>query len=209
MSKTKGKWFYSMLVVGMLLLLLLAGCQSAAVEENEPASDPQEAEEVVSEPDSGDEGEEMDAADETSPAEEAPDEDLVGTIIPVEPETTRKPPVQNADPMTILVATARQDLAERLDIPVEAIRVQSLEAVEWPDAGLGCPVAGLDYAQVITPGYQIMLKTEDGRVFDYHSNMRGAMVLCSPDGEAEAVQVTPVIPAEPKIQDGEPWVPVD
>ena len=209
MSKTKGKSFYSMLVVGIILLLVLAGCQSVAVEDNGPTPDPLDVEVITSEPDTGNEDDTQ--QDEAAPEDpgESGAEDLVGTTIPVEPETTRKPPVQNVDPMEILVATARQDLAERLGVSVDVIRVQSLASVEWPDASLGCPQDGEVYAQMLTPGYQIMLKTEDGEVYDYHTNMRGAMLLCSPEGEADAVQITPVIPADPKIQDGEPWVPVD
>ncbi len=50
------------------------------------------------------------------------------------------------------IRLAREDLARRLGLAPEAIRLVSVEAVEWSDASLGCPQPGMMYAQVITPG---------------------------------------------------------
>ncbi len=46
---------------------------------------------------------------------------------------------------------ARKTLAAELGIAESSIRVQSVAAAEWPDASLGCPRKGMQYAQVITP----------------------------------------------------------
>ncbi|MCX7707861.1 MAG: hypothetical protein N2204_07620 [Anaerolineae bacterium] len=75
-------------------------------------------------------------------------------------------------------ALAIADLAGRLGIPESAITVRAVEAVEWPDASLGCPRPGMMYAQVITPGYRIVLEA-GGRTYDYHTSQSHA-VLCSP-----------------------------
>jgi len=46
-----------------------------------------------------------------------------------------------------------------------ATRVISSVARDFPDASLGCPQPGMAYAQVITPGFQVLVEA-DGRRFD-------------------------------------------
>jgi len=81
-------------------------------------------------------------------------------------------------PSEVPLAPARQDLSQRLGIGIEEIEVQSVEAVEWPDASLGCPQPGMMYAQVITPGYRILLRA-GGQTYEYHSDRQRA-ILCQP-----------------------------
>ena len=68
-----------------------------------------------------------------------------------------------------VVDIARQDLSERLQIPISDISLVKEEAVEWPDASLGFPEKGMMYAQVITPGFKIILKA-DNKSYEYHSD---------------------------------------
>jgi hypothetical protein len=56
-----------------------------------------------------------------------------------------------------------------LGISQEAITVVSAQAMTWNDSSLGCPVAGMMYTQVITPGYQIILKA-NGVEYDYRTD---------------------------------------
>jgi hypothetical protein len=77
-----------------------------------------------------------------------------------------------------LVAIARSDLVRRLGVPESGITVQSVEEVMWPNAGLGCPQPGFEYAQVITPGYKILLGAS-GRTYSYHANPRALILLCT------------------------------
>ena len=70
---------------------------------------------------------------------------------------------------------ARAALAEQLGLPVESIEVRSVQAVEWPDASLGCAEPGMMYAQVITPGYLIRLDA-GGKVYEVHSDLQRAVV---------------------------------
>jgi uncharacterized protein involved in copper resistance len=75
---------------------------------------------------------------------------------------------------------AKADLARRLQLTPEEISVVSVEAVEWSNASIGCPEPGMAYAEVITPGYKIVLKAE-GKTYTYHAG--GDMViLCQPQG---------------------------
>lgn len=68
------------------------------------------------------------------------------------------------------------DLAQRLGVATTAITVRSVESVEWPDASLGCPQPGMMYAQVITPGFRIVLEA-NGKHYEYHSGT-GSVILC-------------------------------
>ena len=68
-----------------------------------------------------------------------------------------------------VVDLAKNDLAERLNIPLSQIQLIKQEKVDWPDTGLGYPEKGKMYAQVITPGFRIVLKAE-GRLYEYHSD---------------------------------------
>ncbi len=78
--------------------------------------------------------------------------------------------------MERLVAKAKADLSQRLNVKDAQIEVVEVRAVQWRDASLGCPKGGKMYAQVITPGYQIILSVE-GQEYDYHANMQDAF-LC-------------------------------
>ena len=74
---------------------------------------------------------------------------------------------------------AKQDLAQRLSIPLDQIAIVKVEEVEWPDASLGCPEPGKMYAQVIIPGYRITLSAK-GQTYDYHADRGERVALCQP-----------------------------
>lgn len=62
-------------------------------------------------------------------------------------------------------AIALQSVADALGIAPTGARVISSEFQDFPDASLGCPQPGMAYAQVITPGYRVLVEA-DGRRFD-------------------------------------------
>jgi hypothetical protein len=66
---------------------------------------------------------------------------------------------------------------------VERIAVSAVEPAQWPDAALGCPVAGRQYAQVVTDGLRVRL-TAAGR--DYEVHVAGAQAVLCPDGAGPA-----------------------
>jgi hypothetical protein len=84
-----------------------------------------------------------------------------------------QPPLSNeqeaGDVLAGLVQTAKDDLAQRLNVEAEGIQVVKAEAVQWPDGSLGCPKPGMMYNQMVTPGYQIILSA-GGTEYDYHGN---------------------------------------
>ncbi len=78
-----------------------------------------------------------------------------------------------------VVELAVADLAGQLGIAAEAITVRSMEAVEWSDTSLGCPKPGMLYAQVITPGYRIVLEA-NGQSYEYHTGRGSTIMRCKP-----------------------------
>jgi len=75
------------------------------------------------------------------------------------------------------VELARDDLARRLGVALEVIQLVSVDAVDWSDTSLGCPQPGMMYAQVITPGFLIVLEAM-GQTYDYHTDEDSSAVLC-------------------------------
>jgi hypothetical protein len=76
-----------------------------------------------------------------------------------------------------LIDKATADLAQRLSIPVDQIRLIEASAVVWPDSSLGCPQEGMAYSQVLTPGYLIRLEAGD-QEFEYHASKGTEVVSC-------------------------------
>ena len=54
-------------------------------------------------------------------------------------------------------AQAIEVMAEWLSIPPSELRVLAIEAVEWPDACLGVALSGESCAEVVAPGWQVVL----------------------------------------------------
>jgi hypothetical protein len=70
-----------------------------------------------------------------------------------------------------------QDAATSLGVDASALTVTAIEAIEWPDASLGCAEDGGVYAQVISPGYRITVS--DGTTsLEYHTGLNDAFVTC-------------------------------
>jgi hypothetical protein len=82
-----------------------------------------------------------------------------------------------------LVDPALQDLAKRLGVAPEAIVVVEVIEIDWPDASLGCPAPDMAYAQVITPGMQVILES-GGQTYAYHGRSPDDLFLCGADGPA-------------------------
>lgn len=78
-----------------------------------------------------------------------------------------------------LVERSIADLAETLEIDVDEIILVETEETDWPDASLGCPEDGMMYAQVVTPGYHIVLEAE-GEQYEYHTSLdpEGRIAIC-------------------------------
>lgn len=81
---------------------------------------------------------------------------------------------------------AISDLATRLNISPDAIRVISAEHVVWRDGSLGCPRPGMIYTQALVPGLRIVLDAE-GTLYYYHAG-RGRPPFYCPHPSGEPVE---------------------
>lgn len=66
-------------------------------------------------------------------------------------------------------------LSENLDLPADKITLVSTKAVDWPDDCLGVVDEGLVCAQVITPGFRVILEA-NGRQVEYRTNEDGTQL---------------------------------
>ena len=76
-----------------------------------------------------------------------------------------------------MVARAREDLADRLDVEPDDLEILAASEVVWPDESLGCPAPGKKYASQTREGYFIRLRFEE-RVYRYHAARGGAPFRC-------------------------------
>ena len=87
-------------------------------------------------------------------------------------------PANDIDPgLQPYIDLAIADLAGRLQVESGAITTRSAVLTVWPDASLGCPQPGMQYAQVQTDGSQILLEV-DGVVYAYHAGGDTTPFLC-------------------------------
>lgn len=70
------------------------------------------------------------------------------------------------------VSKAVDFLSAQLGIAATEIKVTSVEAVEWSDACLGVVIIGMMCADVITPGYRVVLSAQ-GTSYELHTNQNG------------------------------------
>ncbi len=97
---------------------------------------------------------------------------------------------------------AKTDLAQRLSVAATALTVQSAQSVDWPDASLGCPQPGTMYAQVVTPGYRVIL-TYEAKEYGFHGGPAGPPFLCEREDTTEPPE-TPGATAGPQAVSSTP-----
>ncbi len=117
------------------------------------------------------------------------------------PLSEATPPVADA-----YVERAVMVVAAELNLAPEAVSVKDIEPMDWPDAGLGCTLTGMVYLQKVTPGFRVTLSAA-GTEYAVHMDAAGTAILCSPDGTPLPGSI-PILPGE-RIQDGQPWMPVN
>jgi hypothetical protein len=101
------------------------------------------------------------------------------TITPFVPALTPPditPPPGGSGDQNRAVEAARRHMAGVLDVPVDQITLLQVEPVTWPDTSLGCLQPGRVYAQVLTPGYRILLEYA-GQRYELHSDQSGNSVI--------------------------------
>ena len=78
-----------------------------------------------------------------------------------------------------LAAAGADVLAESLGADVASVVLTDMQAVDWPDASLGCPEPDMMYAAMLTPGY-VLTYTVDGESYDVNTSTDpgGRIVHC-------------------------------
>jgi hypothetical protein len=93
-----------------------------------------------------------------------------GGNVRLAPEVAPAPP-----PVPTAVTAAQQGLAQQLGLEPTAVTVVSADPVEWPDSCLGATLSDEVCAQVVTPGYQIILEAQ-GQQYQYHTDESGGAI---------------------------------
>lgn len=79
----------------------------------------------------------------------------------------------SSHPAVVSLSAAIADASSLLRVPINGITVESLEAREWPDSCLGLGRADEGCAEVIRPGFLVVL----GDGFRYRTDMQGQVRL--------------------------------
>jgi hypothetical protein len=94
------------------------------------------------------------------------------------------PRIIDPDQSTLLVAapdelvqSIRLDAGQRVGIDPATVQISASQPVDWSDASLGCPQHEVAYAQVITPGFLIVVEA-GGNHLNYHTDAGGRFVVC-------------------------------
>ncbi len=74
-----------------------------------------------------------------------------------------------------VVQQAQRRLAQHLNLPLDAPILESGSAQAWSNSALGCPAPDQAYAEVVTPGYQLVF-TANNQPQAVHTNADGGIV---------------------------------
>ncbi len=68
-------------------------------------------------------------------------------------------------------------LADKLNVPSDALNVVSVTSVVWASGGLGCPEFGKQYTQALVPGTLIVLSDKQAQ-YRFHAMAGGKPFYC-------------------------------
>ena len=77
---------------------------------------------------------------------------------------------------------ARGAVAEKLGTVEDQVAVQTVEAVDWRDSGLGCAVKGEVTEPVLTAGYRVVVRA-GGKAYQVHVGAGRARICPEPAGQ--------------------------
>jgi hypothetical protein len=69
-------------------------------------------------------------------------------------------------------------------VDADAITIASVEAVDWPDACLGVSLPDVMCAQVITPGFRVVIEA-NGQQYEYHTDATGGQIVLANAPQAQ------------------------
>lgn len=98
---------------------------------------------------------------------------------------TKIPPIMNRDEQ---IKFSLKDLARKLEIDLDTVKLSGSGTVTWRSGALGCPKADMQYTQALVPGVLIMVKVGN-TPYRYHATPTGTPFYC-PDDQAESPSYT-------------------
>lgn len=112
-------------------------------------------------------------------------EEVSATPVATSSGNTATPPVPTLIASPVIEAglekkftqLAIEDLATRLSVNTDTVKVVSIESIAWPNAALGCPLVDKVYPKGKVPGFRIKLEA-GGQTYDYHTDRVGQVILC-------------------------------
>jgi hypothetical protein len=119
----------------------------------------------------------------------AVDETATSATTPTTQNESTTMPISEHEQLPI-VAPAKADLARRLGVEPDDLKVVSAEEVTWPDGSLGCPEPGMSYTQALIDGSKVVLGYDD-RVYVYHAGDDGEPFLCPSDEKDGGHEMVP------------------
>lgn len=115
-------------------------------------------------------------------------------LAPAENQPTAAPMVKSSTPTPLhkmkkmnkqeQILFAREDLAKRVEIKLEDVKLSGFTPVTWRSGAMGCPKPGMEYTQALIPGVLIMLRIGH-TAYRYHSIPSGEPFYCA-DNMAES-----------------------
>lgn len=108
--------------------------------------------------------------------EAVPIQQLQSTLV-FTPQGDNSPMTPSAPGLQGLIEKAKADLVQRLSISITKISLLEATEVIWPDSSLGCSQTGMASAQVLTPGYLILLGYNNNK-YEYHANKGTYVTYC-------------------------------
>lgn len=108
------------------------------------------------------------------------DEPASGLAQPESKRQAEKTPVTQPMNFNAQIEFSIEDLARRLDVPTESIKVSGARRVTWRSGALGCPEPGMNYTAALVPGSVIYLQV-DNTIHAYHGKLGAAPFYCPRD----------------------------
>ena len=72
---------------------------------------------------------------------------------------------------------AMTDLATRIGVAEDAVKVREARSVQWGSGAMGCPKPGMNYTQAIVPGVRLLLEANE-TIYYYHGRTGRSLFFC-------------------------------
>jgi hypothetical protein len=92
--------------------------------------------------------------------------------------TEENAPVKTGVPKGILDPILNE-AAKLANVSREELVIVRAEPVVWSDGSLGCPEPGMEYTQMLTNGYWVVINAA-GQTYDFRVSRDGSFRLCPP-----------------------------